>query len=264
MKTKKGAENDEEHSGRQDINQLGLDHSQSSTAYVNDLCQLPISLQNTTKETVENSSRRDRLVEENKMVLDLDRKNMFIEVADLPKCSSPTTARLQRIGFCENKSQETVDDVETAIKNANTKWTVNESEKNEVKFDRSDEVKMRASYFSKPKAATKVKASFTVCETDESKTVKLNDLSGKISTVNDSSQPEPSIDAYKIDKLPLSTEKTATNLMHGSVATSNTYKYEYKSENFGQCSDDMASFDELTSSQESENPAHDKGIFVLQ
>ncbi|XP_028407927.1 uncharacterized protein LOC114530556 isoform X2 [Dendronephthya gigantea] len=215
-----------EYSGTQDINQPRLCNSLSSTTYVNDPC-LPSSLLNTSKETVENSSRRDSSVEENKMVPDLSSENMFVEFADLPKCSSPTTVRLQPIGFCEYKSQEIMDGVETAMKNANTKMTVDESENNEIKFDRSDKAK--------------------ITDTEESKIV--TDLNGKISaTINDSCKSEPSIETHKNNELPLLTEKTATNAMQESLVTSNRYK-----------SDDEP-VDEPVSSQESESSAstHDK------
>ena len=121
-----------------------------SSTYVNELfmATLPLSTPSEERE-VTTSLRRGSFGEENGELVGLNGKNISTQVDSGSECGSPTTVRLQRIGFCEYKSQETVENFETANEDGEAKITLVGNEKAEItssdveiKADKSEELKI--------------------------------------------------------------------------------------------------------------------------
>ena len=132
-----------EHGGtkeQQANKQITLNSRRDSTSYVNDLfmSNSPLRLAEET-EAAGGGSRRGSLADESEKTLELNCKNVSSEVGNETECGSPTAVRLQRIGFCEYKSQkslenrETVSDiVEIPVEKDKFKLTLDKSKKSEI------------------------------------------------------------------------------------------------------------------------------------
>ena len=88
--------------------------TRNSTAFVNDLfMSTSPSVVVSEIQSAEPGSRRGSFVEEAGKILELNCENSESMKENESECSSPTTLRLQRIGFCEYMSQDTLENVET-------------------------------------------------------------------------------------------------------------------------------------------------------
>ena len=123
----------------QAIKQTPLESSLDSTSYVNDLFMSspPLNLPSETK-AVDSGSRRNSFVEESAKILELNCTNLSSDVGSGPECGSPTMVRLQRIGFCEYKSEESLENLETANDNGKLKISPDERDKPKLTPSQSD------------------------------------------------------------------------------------------------------------------------------
>ncbi len=123
----------------QAIKQTPLESSLDSTSYVNDLFMSspPLNLPSETK-AVDSGSRRSSFAEESAKILELNCTNLSSDVGSGPECGSPTMVRLQRIGFCEYKSEESLENLETANDNGKLKISPDERDKPKLTPSQSD------------------------------------------------------------------------------------------------------------------------------
>ena len=158
-----------------------------SSTYVNELFMVTLPLSTPSEEQeVTSSLRRGSFCEENGELVGLNGKNISTQVDSGSECGSPTTVRLQRIGFCEYKSQETVanEDNEAKITLVGNEKAEITSSDVEIKADKSEELKIACE----------------ICETREQEgydteksQVTPNDLRDSKLAVDDFGKREPTV-----------------------------------------------------------------------
>ena len=189
---------------KEDNKPIVIEDPKDSTAYVNELFMstLPPSTPS-EMQAVTTSLRRGSFVEENGELLELNSRNISSQ-GDSGSVS-PTTLRLQRIGFCEYMSQETLannDDKRkiTLVESVKSKITSNDTEVVKMKTEKSDELKIVEE----------------ICETGE---VKGNDIQKSEITPNDSGKAELLTSEVELSqRLEKTTNATEVCLMTSSTS----------------------------------------------
>lgn len=178
-----------------------------SSTYVDELFMATLPLSTSSEEQeVTTSLRRGSFGEENGELVGLNGKNISTQVDSGSECGSPTTVRLQRIGFCEYKSQETAANFETANKDGGAKIALVGNEKAEIT---SSDVEIKA------EKSEELKIACEICETREQEgydteksQVTPNDLGESRLAVDEFGKREPAVNEVV---LPQKQNKTVSN-----------------------------------------------------
>jgi hypothetical protein len=231
--------------------QIAVDSSLDSTSYVNDLFMSspPLNLQSAA-EAVDRSSRRnnfDSFVEESGKILDVSGKDTSNEVGNGGECSSPTAVRLERIGFCEYKSQEQVttmpgiandigeqeivvierDGLQVTLnENNEAEITTNESEKPKITASYNEKLNTKASDIEKPNtAANNIEKHKTTANNIEKPKTTANNIEKPKTTANNIEKPKTT--ANNID----TPKRTANNIEKHKTTANNIDKHKTTANN---------------------------------